>query len=155
MYHDIWDALIRELPCHKKADKSVDPFTVAVIKSRNIVDHVPRKISTLRSLLLQRGGMISCLVTKSRHYLRDLPQGRVEIHCKLVFCGEKEYVSKARKILDQILSASESASPRGTTGNPAQSRADDMNKVVFVENLEVKCTVKSEKMNPSEFEAES
>jgi len=73
----------------------------------------------------------------------------------LVFCREKEYVSKARKILDRILSASESASPRGTTGNPAQARADDKNKVVFVENLEVKFTVKSEKMNPSEFEAES
>ena len=56
--------------------------------------------------------MISCLVTESRCYLQDLPQEGVEIPCKLVLSGEKEYVNKARKILDPILSATgESASP--------------------------------------------
>ena len=44
MYHDIWDALIGEaLPCQREADNYEDPFAAAVVKSGNIVGHVPRK----------------------------------------------------------------------------------------------------------------
>ena len=48
---------------------------------------------------------------------------------------------------------SEAASP--TTTDPAQARADDINEIVVAVNSEVKPTVKTEKMSPSEFGAES
>ena len=40
-----------------------------------------------------------CRVTGSRHFLRDLPQGGVEISCMFVFQGDSKYVDKARKSL--------------------------------------------------------
>ena len=68
MYHHIWDALIREeQPCEWEADNYADPFAVAVVQRKNIVGHVPRKISTICSLLLRRGGSTTCVVTGSRH----------------------------------------------------------------------------------------
>ena len=42
VYHDIWDVLIgEELPCQWEADNFADSFDVAVVKSGNIVGHVP------------------------------------------------------------------------------------------------------------------
>ena len=100
IYKDIWDALIgEELSCEREGANYADPFAVAIIKDDNIVGHVPRKISTVCSLFLRRGGSILCRVTGSRRFSRDLPQGGVEIPCMLVFQGDSKYVDKARKLL--------------------------------------------------------
>ena len=100
IYKDIWDALIgEELSCEREGANYADPFAVAIIKDDNVVGHVPRKISTVCSLFLRRGGSILCRVTGSRRFSRDLPQGGVEIPCMLVFQGDSKYVDKARKLL--------------------------------------------------------
>ena len=66
MYHDILDALIGEaLSCQRKADNYEDPFAVAVIKSGNIVGHVPRKNSTLCSLFLRQVVRFPVLLLKT------------------------------------------------------------------------------------------
>ena len=45
------------------------------------------------------GGAISCRVSGSRCYSRDLDQGGLEIPCVLVFQGSNCLVSKANKML--------------------------------------------------------
>ena len=37
----------------------VDPFAVAVMRGGAVIGHVPRKISSIRSLYLRRGGSIA------------------------------------------------------------------------------------------------
>ena len=66
IYKDIWDTLIgEELSCEREGANYADPFAVAVIKDDNIVGRMPRKISTVCSLFLRRGGSILCCVTGS------------------------------------------------------------------------------------------
>ena len=51
-----------------------DPSSIAVKKGIVVVDHLPRKISTIRSILfICRGGTILCRVNGSQHYSLDLP----------------------------------------------------------------------------------
>ena len=56
---------------------------VAVERSGVTVGHVPRRISSICSMFLRRGGRIDCEITGDRRYSEDLPQGGLEIPCKL------------------------------------------------------------------------
>ena len=69
---------------------------VAVLKSGIIIGHLPRKISTLCSIFLRRGGSIHC-VTGRRRYSSDLPQGGMEIPCSLHFKGAAKDMKKVKK----------------------------------------------------------
>ena len=70
MYHSVWLAVVgEELP---EPTNTSDVHAVAVMKAETIIGHVPRKISTLCSVFLRRGGSIHCVV---RRYSSDLPQG--------------------------------------------------------------------------------
>lgn len=77
---------------------------MAVIKVGNIVGHLPRKISTLCSLFLRRGGEISCAVNGSQRYSFDLPQGGLEIPCVLTFSAEDDILDKTKKLLQYVSS---------------------------------------------------
>ena len=50
-----------------------------------IVGHVPRRISPLCSVFIRRGGSITCIVDGPRRHSADLPQGGLELPCKLKF----------------------------------------------------------------------
>ena len=101
VYKDIWEASEDELlPCRRETANRYDPFAVAVTKNDTIVGHVPRRISAICSMFLRRNGTIMCRVTGNRQYSRDLPQGGLEIPCILIFTGNSEHLSKARKLLD-------------------------------------------------------
>ena len=66
------------------------------------VGHVPEKISSICSLLLSNGGVISCEGTDpNRKSSRDLPQGGLEIPrtCIFKFQGNEQLISKAKKLL--------------------------------------------------------
>ena len=66
MYKEVWCADFgEELACVREVNYR-DPFAVAVMRSGGVVGHVPRKISSVCSMLLRRGGTISCKVTSSR-----------------------------------------------------------------------------------------
>ena len=61
IYNSIWEAYIgEELSCQREEDNAHDPYAVAVLKSATVVGHLPRKVSTLCSLFIRRGGTIHC-----------------------------------------------------------------------------------------------
>ena len=71
-----------------------DPYAIGVMKGREVVGHVPRKISRMCAVFLSNGGTITCIVSGSRRYSRDLPQGGMEIPCILGFFGEAKWLKK-------------------------------------------------------------
>ena len=62
-----------------------------------IVGHLPRQISTICHLFLRKGGIITCIVSSRRQYLTDLPQGGLEVPCKLVL------IASDKKLLDKTV----------------------------------------------------
>ena len=63
-YKDIWAAVYgEELPCKREAGNRVDAFAMVVIKDGTVVGHILKKISSVCSLYLRRGGSIICRVT--------------------------------------------------------------------------------------------
>ena len=103
-YKHIWAAVYgEELPCEREAGNRVDAFAVAVMKDGTVVGHVPKKISSICSLYLRRGGSIICRVTGSRRYSEDLIQGGLEIPCVLIFEGGATLTTKAKKLVVSAL----------------------------------------------------
>ena len=63
---------------------------------------MPRKISAICSLFLRRYGIISCQVTGARKYSEDLPQGGLEVPCRLTFEGSDGDISKVRSLVTNV-----------------------------------------------------
>jgi len=100
IYQEIWEASCGQtFPCLREEGNPFDPFAVSVVRTGDIIGHVPRRISAACSLFLRNGGSIQCTVTGSRRYSRDLVQGGLEVPCKLTFKGEKRYVAKVEKLI--------------------------------------------------------
>ena len=91
------------LPCQCKRGNVHDPYAVAVVERGVTVGHVPRAISSVCSLFLRRDGTIMCKVIGSRHYSIDLPQGGLEIPCKLIFRSEAKLIVKVKKLLQEAV----------------------------------------------------
>ena len=72
-------------------------YAVAVMKSGQVLGHLPRKVNRVCSIFLRRGGSISCIVLGGRRYSADLPQGGLEIPCRLLFEGEIKEIEKVTK----------------------------------------------------------
>ena len=88
IYKDIWTPVLGEiLVCTQEQTNVHDVYAVAVKKDTNIVGHVPRSISYLCYLFLERGGALECEIIGRRRYSADLPQGGLEVPCKLKFRG--------------------------------------------------------------------
>lgn len=64
-----------------------------------VVGHVPRNISVACSAFLRRAGALTCTVTGVRQYSSDLPQGGLEIPCRLTFSASTKEVGKIQKLL--------------------------------------------------------
>ena len=105
IYKDIWDSEIGErLSCQVERNNRHDTHAVAVIKSNNVVGHLPQKISLICSLFLGRSGTsIECEVIANRRYSHDLLQGGLEIPCIVYFRGSspkcKDTAKKAEKLV--------------------------------------------------------
>ena len=105
IYKDIWEnpTIGEELCCQREVGNPKDPLTVAVIKpiagENTVIGHVPRIISSLCSLFIRRGGAIKCSVDGNRRYSADLPQGGMEVPCKLVFSSKSIVDSEKLKKL--------------------------------------------------------
>lgn len=82
-YKDIWEVVIgEELECEREHGNIHDLYAVAVKQKSGVtVGHLPKKISSVCSLFLRRGGLIWCTVRGSRQYSSDLEQGGLEIPC--------------------------------------------------------------------------
>jgi len=113
VYKDIWTAPLGEiLYCLRETDNRHDRFAVAIIKDGEVVGHVRKEISSICSVFLL-SGTISCEVTGSRQYSRDLEQGGMHIPCKLRFtCStDEELMQTTRKLLDLALKKIDSERP--------------------------------------------
>ena len=105
VYKTICDADIgEELHCQRETGNPRDPFAVAVIRASVTVGHVPKKISSICSVFLRRGGYITCRINGSRRYSEDLPQVGLEVPCLLTFHGIAKDVTKAEKLAKAVLS---------------------------------------------------
>ena len=71
-------------------------------KGDEIVGHVPRYISALCSLFIRHGGAVYSIVLGERRYSRDLPQGGMEIPCRLHFVGNGRELKKVKSFLKAI-----------------------------------------------------
>ena len=99
VYGAIWSSTIGEiLTCERDRHNTTDRYAVAVMKSGIVVGHLPRKISRMCSLFLRRGGNIHCIISGERRYSRDLPQGGLEIPCRIIFSGEPKEIKKLIKL---------------------------------------------------------
>ena len=99
VYKAIWEnPAPEELGCRREVGSSHDPLSVAVIKQIHeedtIIGHIPRRISALCNAFIRRGGTIQCTVDGSRRYSADLPQGGLEVPCKLLFQISTEELCK-------------------------------------------------------------
>ena len=102
IYKDVWTPVVEEgLNCRREEGNISDPYAVAVIKSGNIVGHMPHRISTACNLFIQKTGVIVCKVTGPRRYSSDLPQGGLEVPCRLAFHGDSnlKLVAKLSRLL--------------------------------------------------------
>ena len=100
VYKDLWSAEIGEkLECARESDNPADRYAVATKKGDETVGHVPRKISRLCALFLERSGAISCTISGSRTPSVDLPQGGLELPCTLTFSGHPNLLAKVKEIL--------------------------------------------------------
>ena len=100
MYQAIWVAAVgEELECDREPTNTSDRYAVAVLKGGVVIGHLPRKISKICLLFLRRGGSISCVVSGGRRYSSDLPQGGLEIPCKLLFKAKAKEMAKLKRCL--------------------------------------------------------
>ena len=99
-YQSIWSTVVgQELPCRIELSNSHDLFAVAICKSDIVVGHVPKRILSICSSFLRRGGTITCKVMGPRRYSADLLQGGLEIPCKLIFTGIAKDIEKVTRLL--------------------------------------------------------
>ena len=96
-----WTPTIGEtFVCKREPENPTDAYAVAVVANSIVVGHVPRKISAACSLFLrQNGSTVHCTITGKRRCSEDLPQGGLEVPCKLMFEGDSVYVAKIKKLL--------------------------------------------------------
>ena len=106
IYQSVWDAAVdgEVLNCYRELGNIHDPSAVAVRKDAVTVGHIPRAISSVCSIFIRRGGIISCRVNGSRRYSADLPQGGLEIPCILTFqTSNSEFSDKSKKLIEASL----------------------------------------------------
>ena len=100
------------------------PLQLKLINGSNtIVGHVPRRISPLYSVFIRRGGSIACVINGPRQYSSDLPQGGLELPCKLLFSAPS--LLESNKIKSLVQSAMEKSHLKPANDEPfLQSTSD-------------------------------
>ena len=103
IYRAIWNPTVEEtLDCMQESSNPRDRYAVSVLKDGQIVGHLPRKISRLCSLFIGRDGTITATVTGEKRRSTDLPQGGIEIPCRLNFSGPGDVLLKAKHIIELL-----------------------------------------------------
>ena len=89
------------LNCYREVGNTHNPSAVAVRKDAVMVGHIPRAISSVCSIFIRRGGIISCMVNGSRRYSADFLQGGLEIPCILTLRTTNAKLSdKSKKLIE-------------------------------------------------------
>ena len=144
VYQEIRTAMEGEtLLCNRETRSREDPFAVAVMKSGEIVGHVPRYLSCVCCMFLRRGGLMACHITGGRQHSKDLPQGGLEVPCIYVFTGPSDIVDKTKQYLAEIKIQNvkqTSAEPK-TESDAGDTNAKVKNDVVDLDGLQVSAEV--------------
>lgn len=90
-----------QIPTQQEHGNPEDRYAVAVLKSNAVVGHVPREISKICWMFIDRGGSISCTVT-GRRQRSILLEGGLEIPCTYTFKAKKKLVNKLITILTEM-----------------------------------------------------
>jgi hypothetical protein len=85
--------------CVREPTNRTNRYAVATVRGGTIIGHLPRKISKLYTLFMRNCGSIRCVVTGTRRFSLDLPQGGLEIPCHLLFEGKVKIIKKLKKRL--------------------------------------------------------
>ena len=102
-YHEykfVWDNPFvgEDLLCEWEVGNSHNTHAVVVKKvidgNLTVVGHVPRRLSSICSTFLRRGGTINGTVDVSRRYSSDIPQRGFEIPCVLTFTAQSSVKDK-------------------------------------------------------------
>ena len=118
-----------------------DPYALAVVNRGVIVGHVPRAISSVCYLFLGRNSTIQCQVTGTRQYSVDLPQGGLEVPCKLIFSGQARLIIRVQKPLQEALNSG-LLTPCNVDSDPQQkSPTKQPNKKRRIEQGDSECWV--------------
>ena len=92
------------------------------MKDHVVVGHLPKKLLAIFWSFL-RNGSITCIITGSRQYSRDLVQGGLEIPCTLIFKGEPSRIEKVKGLLKECESKTDnSKKDRSTANSRAESK---------------------------------
>ena len=96
------------LSCEREAGNNHDTYAVAFKKvidgSYVVVGHVPRIISPICSVFIQKGGTIEGTVNGSPQYSFDLPQGGQDVPCVLKFStSHSDELDKFKKRIEVTL----------------------------------------------------
>ena len=153
-YKSVWEspAADDDLLCEREVVNPNDTHAVAINKDIagdiKTVGHIPRRISSISSIFIRRGGEIQCVVNGHRRYSADLPQGGLEIPCVLKFISKDEKeLAKTEKLVEPALKTKSTGitehSPHNFTSViPAKNTSDSV--------LAYEATEK-ENINPNSF----
>uniref|UniRef100_A0A1X7UNR7 HIRAN domain-containing protein n=1 Tax=Amphimedon queenslandica TaxID=400682 RepID=A0A1X7UNR7_AMPQE len=111
------------LLCKRETENSHDPYAVAVIRGNSIVvGHLAKKISVICSLFIKRG-VITCSVNSKRKHSRDLPQGGLEIPCRLHFSGEADLINNVEALIKEFTASIEDVNAATDESEDGKERA--------------------------------
>ena len=129
-YHEykvVWDNPVvgENLLCEREIGNPHNTHAVAVKKvidgNLTVVGHIPRRISSICSIFLRRGGTIDCTVDGSRRYSSNIPQGGLEIPYVLTFTAQSSVEgNKAEKLIESALAAKCSKVPNPVQGESSR-----------------------------------
>ena len=121
----------------------MDPFAVAVMKSREIVGNVPQSLSCVCSMFLRRGSSMACRITGGRQHSKDLPQGGLEVPCIYVFTGPSDIVDKTQQRLAElkIQAVKQTSAELKPESDAGDTDAKVKNDVVDLDGLQVSAEV--------------
>ena len=140
-YKEIWKSNPHDiLTCRREHGNIHDLYAVCMVHATGIVvGHVPRKISTVCSMFLLKGGSISCQVTGKRRYSADLPQGGLELPCELRFNGPSTLVNKVQKILEKLPSVNDAEQKLTKDNEPPKKKTKVSHEATHI----IQCDVES------------
>ena len=97
VYEGIWAAALGEqIGCIREPLNAMDRYAVALKKDGAVISHLPQKILRIFSLFIRRG---ECIVTDTRRYSSDLPQGGLKIPSTLLFSSEMKEITKVNSYI--------------------------------------------------------
>ena len=92
VYRSVWTPVLGELLyTEQKLGNPEDRYAVSVLKLSTVVGHIPREISKLCWMFINRSGKIHCTVTGARQQ-SSLVQGSLEIPCIYRFSEKKKHL---------------------------------------------------------------